>query len=70
VARGRPASTVVALWKDNARSLQEIKLDPDAQAILVALDREPAIRRAADGRLPTYDTSDLRLGTVTQVRAE
>jgi hypothetical protein len=67
---GRPPSTVVALWKDNAHALREIQLDLDAQAILIALHREPAIRRAADGRSPTHDTSDLRLAAVTQVRAE
>jgi hypothetical protein len=67
---GRSPSAVVALWKDNARALQEIKLDPDAQAILIALDHEQAIRRAADGRLPAHDASDLRLAQVTQIRAE
>ena len=65
----RPSSSVVALWKDNARAMREIQLDPDAQGILLALDRQPAIRRAADGRLPTHDASDLRLGAVTQIRA-
>jgi hypothetical protein len=73
VANARPAgqapSSVVALWKDNARALKEIELDPDAHAILIALDRQPAIRRAADGRMPTHDVSDLRLAAVTQVRA-
>jgi hypothetical protein len=63
-----PPSSVVALWKDNSRALHEIKLDPGAQAILLALKRQPAIRRAADGRLPTHDGADLRLAGVTQVR--
>jgi hypothetical protein len=65
----QPLSSVVALWKDNARALHEIKLDPDAQAILLVLDPHPAIRRAADGRLPKHDASDLRLTEITQVRA-
>jgi hypothetical protein len=64
-----PPSRVVALWKDNARALHEIKLEPDAQAILIGLQRTPAMRRAADGRLPTHDTTDLRLAEVIQVRA-
>jgi hypothetical protein len=67
---GRPPSSVVALWKDNARALHEIKLDADAQAILLRLERQPGIRRAADGRLPKHDATDLRLAAVTQVRAE
>jgi hypothetical protein len=63
------ASSVVALWKDNARALHEITLDPDAQGIVLALDSHPAIRRAADGRLPKHDATDLRLAAVTQIRA-
>jgi hypothetical protein len=66
---GLPPSSVVALWKDNDRALREIELEPDAHAILLALDRQPAIRRAADGRVPTHDASDLRLGAVIQVQA-
>jgi hypothetical protein len=65
----RPPSSVVALWRDNARALHEIKLDPGAHGILLALDRQPAIRRAADGRLPKHDVSDLRLVDVTQLQA-
>jgi hypothetical protein len=66
----RPASSVVALWKDNARGIREISLDPDAQGILLGLDGLPAIRRAADGRSPEINTSDLRLAEVTQLRAD
>jgi hypothetical protein len=66
---GEPPSSVVALWKDNARGLHEIRLDPDAQGILLALDRQPAIRRAADGRAPTHDAVDLRVSDVVQLRA-
>jgi hypothetical protein len=65
---GQTPSSVVALWKDNARGLHEIELEPGAQAILLTLDRQAALRRAADGRLPTHDTSDLRIAGVTQVR--
>jgi hypothetical protein len=66
---GQPSSSVVALWKDNARGSREITLEPDAQGILLALERQPALRRAADGRLPELTTSDLRLSRVTQLRA-
>jgi hypothetical protein len=66
---GRPPSSIVALWKDNARGMQEISLDADAQAILLGIDRRPAIRRAADGRHPEHNTSDLRLAEITQLRA-
>jgi hypothetical protein len=66
---GQPSSSVVALWKDNARGSREIALEPDAQGILLALHRQPAIRRVADGRLPELTTSDLRLSGVIQVRA-
>ena len=66
---GRPPSSVVALWKDNARGLREISLHADAEGILLGLHRHQAIRRAADGRTPEHNTSDLRLGKVTQLRA-
>jgi hypothetical protein len=66
---GRPPSSVVALWKDNARGSSEIALEADAQGILLTLDRRRSIRRAADGRLPEQTSSDLRLAAVTQLRA-
>jgi hypothetical protein len=64
---GRPTSSVVALWKDNARGLREISLEADAEGILLTLQTHPAIRRAADGRLPELTPSDLRLSDVTQL---
>ncbi len=64
----RPPSSVVALWKDNTRGQREIELAPDAQGILLSLDRRPAIRRAADGRAPQLDSSDLRISETTQLR--
>lgn len=65
----QPPSSVVALWKDNDRGLHEIELEPDAQAILLRLNRQTAIRRAADGRLPEHDSSDLRISDIIQLRA-
>ena len=64
-----PPSSVVALWKDNTRGMQEISLDADAQGILLSTHQAPAIRRAADGRAPEHNTVDLRLHEVTQLRA-
>ena len=66
---GEPPSSVVALWKDNARGTREIRLDTDAQGILLALESQPAMRRAADGRTPKHDAVDLRLSDVIQLRA-
>jgi hypothetical protein len=65
----RPASSVVALWRDNARGQREIELEPGAEGILLSLSRSQAIRRAADGRAPRRDSSDLRLSKITQLRA-
>jgi hypothetical protein len=65
----RPASSVVALWKDNSDRPVEIALEPGAQGILLGLDRRPAIRRAADGRAPRHDASDLRISEITQLRS-
>ena len=50
--------------------MQEIKLDTDAQGILLTLDRQPAIRRAADGRAPKHDAIDLRVSDVIQLQAQ
>jgi len=63
---GRPSSAVVALWKDGARGSREMTLEADAEGVLLTPDRHPAIRRAADGRLPEQTSSDLRLSVVTQ----
>jgi hypothetical protein len=65
---GEPPSSVVALWKDNTRGTREIRLEPGAQGILLTLDREAAIRRAADGRTPTHDAVDLRASDIIQLR--
>ena len=48
--------------------MREIRLDADAQGILLALERQPAIRRAADGRTPKHDVIDLRLSDLIQLR--
>ncbi len=67
---GVPPSSVVALWKDRARGLREIRLDAGAQGILLGLQRYSTIRRTADGRLPDHNASDVRIAEVTQLRSE
>jgi hypothetical protein len=64
-----PRSSVVALWQDNAHDRREIALEAGAQGILLGLDRRPAIRRAADGRAPRHDASDVRVSQIRQLRA-
>jgi len=63
----RPPSSVVALWKDPARGTREITLEPESHGILVTAHSHPALRRAADGRPPQQNVTDLRLGTVAQL---
>jgi hypothetical protein len=62
-------SAVVALWKDRARGVHEITLDADAQGILLTADSTPTIRRAADGRSPELNVTDLSIAKITQIRA-
>jgi hypothetical protein len=66
---GRPPSRVVALWKDPARGIREIALDPGAHGVLLSTSVEPAARHSADGRFPADDTTHLRDVGVHQVRA-
>jgi hypothetical protein len=50
--RDREASRVVALWKDPARGVREIPLEPGAQGVLLTVCMDRATRRSADGRWP------------------
>jgi hypothetical protein len=56
VQRSRPhghgPSPVVALWKDPARGMREIPLEPGAHGVLLTVRMARAIRRSADGRMP------------------
>jgi hypothetical protein len=61
---GQRPSSVVALWKDRTRGVREITLDLDAQGILLTAAGHRSIRRAADGRLPESNVTDLRLAGV------
>ncbi len=66
---GQDPATPVALWKDSARHVQEISLEPGAQGILLRLHGSRTIRRAADGRSPEHNAADLRLADVVQLHA-
>jgi hypothetical protein len=73
VERSRPGgvapSRVVALWKDPARGIREISLEPGAEAILLSTCVDRAARYSADGRWPADDATHLRDVGVQQVRA-
>src|SRR3712207_39911 len=68
VQRSRPAgvppSAVVAMWKDPARGLREISLDPGAHGVLVSMAAGRARRRCADGRMPVDNVTELSVAGV------
>jgi hypothetical protein len=67
---GRDASRVIALWKDPARGLREIPLEPGAQGVLLSLCLDRTKRRSADGRTPVANATEAFLGSVYQIRAD
>jgi hypothetical protein len=67
--RGESVSPVVALWKDAARGIREIPLEPGAQGILLSASGDRATRRSSDGRWPVENGSELFDMSVYQVRA-
>lgn len=66
---GIPPSNIVAMWKDPARGVREIPLEPGAQGVLLTAVLGRSTRYAADGRPPADDATDLRLSGVHQLRA-
>ncbi len=66
---GAPPSRVVAMWKDPARGMREIPLEPGAQGVLLKLVLETSPRHAADGREPVDDVTDLHIAGIHQLRA-
>jgi hypothetical protein len=66
---GQQPSSVVALWRDPVTGVHEIALEAGAHALLLTAERTTAIRRAADGRAPELNVSDLSLSKVTQIHA-
>jgi hypothetical protein len=67
---GREASRVIALWKDPARGLREIPLEPGAQGVLLSTCLDRTERRSADGRTSVANATETFLGSVYQIRAD
>ncbi|HEX8856562.1 MAG TPA: hypothetical protein VF752_13280 [Thermoleophilaceae bacterium] len=67
--RGRPSSSVVALWKDPGRGTREIALEDGAHGILISTSTDRAARRSVDGRRPVDNASEVFDMSVYQVRA-
>lgn len=65
----RPPAPVVMLWKDTRRGVREVQLEPGAHGVLVTVALDQARRRAADGRTPVDNVTDLFVADVHQVRA-
>ena len=68
-AQGLFLQTIYHPLRLYAEHMREIALDDGAQGVLLGLERHSAIRRAADGRRPEHNTSDLRIAEVRQLRA-
>jgi hypothetical protein len=64
---GHTPSSTVALWRDRTSGTHEITLASDTQAVLLTASSVPAVRRAADGRRPEADVSELTLARTTQL---
>jgi hypothetical protein len=73
VQRSRPhdreASRVIAMWKDPARGVREIPLEPGAHAVLLTVAMDRATRYSADGRWPIDNSTFCSAVAVHQVRA-
>ncbi len=67
--RGVPPSRVIAMWKDPARGVREIPMEPGAQGVLLKAVVDRSTRYAADGRQPVDDVTDFYIAGVHQLRA-
>jgi hypothetical protein len=67
--RGWDPSPVVAMWKDPARGVREIPLEPGAEGVLVTAVADVVSRLSADGRWPVENCTELFDVGVHQVRA-
>jgi hypothetical protein len=54
--QGQTSSPVVGLWKDPVRGIREVPLEAGAQAVLLTICGDRALRRTADSR-PSIDNS-------------
>lgn len=68
--QGLDSSPVVALGKDPARGLREIRLESGAQGVLLTLCGSRTARRSADGRHPIDNAMEYFDVAVHQVRAD
>jgi hypothetical protein len=66
---GRDASAVIALWKDPARGMREIPLEPGAHGVLLTVCMDRAARRSADGRRSVDNGTVIYDAAVSQIRA-
>jgi hypothetical protein len=66
---GRDASPAIALLKDPVRGLREIRLESDAQGVLLTVCGNRTTRRSADGRQPIDNATEYFDVAVHQVRA-
>jgi hypothetical protein len=67
---GRDASRVIALWKDPARGLREIPVEPGAQGVLLSTCNDRTKRRSADSRTPVANATETFLVSVYQIHAD
>ncbi len=66
---GRPASPVVAMWKDPVRGMREIALEGGSEGVLLKAVIARSPRYAADSRRPADDATDFYVAGVQQVKA-
>jgi hypothetical protein len=65
---GRDAAPIIAMWKDPARGIREIQLEPGAAGVLLTICMDRARRRSADGRWPVDNGTHAFDVAVHQVR--
>jgi hypothetical protein len=66
--QGMAPSRVVALWKEPDKPSQEITLESDSNALVLAINQKYVSEWTADGRADGQATGTLSLGGVHQVR--
>ena len=68
--KGKPASPIVAMWKDPVRGVREIPLEAGAHGVLLTVCSDLATRRTTDGRSPINNTTHCFDVAVHQVRSK
>jgi hypothetical protein len=66
---GTDPSPVIGLWKDSARGMREIPLEPGSHGVLISVNTDRAIRRTTDGRPPVRSGNEIFDMSIYQVRA-